>query len=323
MNLPQEVRDEIYANVFYSTRFTYAFEGHPLDTSARETGLALMRTCRRVRDEIGISWLHQVLFDFVDPTTLLNKLAYIPIALRGQIRHLCISARELMLGDEWSESWHDTTQVLKLLPGLKLDTLTVVGTGAWRPLESFYNLDKLIRHSDGWKELHYLSDNSEPLAFKVDGTDATPGDPKPECSPRPQPSDWQNTVEQRDGQASHPSVAVYQATPVVAPGAVMLALHPCIQEVFAQACTTDHLRRLFTRDAKFFIKFEDATPMTRGALWKHTLAVVKRGVRVDYAEKEGSPYLPSGDIRKYYPGTTWREINPPPSPVCKYDAGWY
>jgi hypothetical protein len=198
---------------------------------------------------------------------------------------------------------------LKLLPGLKLDTLTVVGTGAQRPLEAFYNLDTMIRHSDGWKELHYLSDNSEHLDYKINGTDDSLWDPKPQYSPRPQPSDWQNTVEQRDGQASHPSVAIYQATPVVAPGAAMPVLHPCIQQVFAQACTADHLRKLFTQDAKFFVKLEDATPLTVETVDKHMLVVVKRGAGVDYAEHEGSPYLPFGDIREYSPGMTWKEIH--------------
>ncbi|KAM0692947.1 hypothetical protein Q7P36_007504 [Cladosporium allicinum] len=324
MHLPQEVRDEIYANVFYSTHFTYAHEGHPIESSARETGLALLRTCRRVRDEIGVSWLHQVLFNFLDPFTLLNKLADLPITLREQICHVCVSGRELMIVyDEESESSYNTAQILKLLPGLKLDTLTVVGTRALGPFESFYNLDLMIRHSDGWKELHYLSDNSEPLAYKVDGNDAAPWETNPEYSPCPQPSDWQNTVEQRDGQASHPSVAIYQATPIAAPGAAMPDLYPSIQESFALACTTDHLRKVFTRDARFFVKLEEARSMTLEALEKHMLTIVKRGVGVDYAEKEGSTYLPFGDIREYSPGMTWREINPPPSPVSKYDDDWY
>ena len=117
MHLPQEVRDEICANIFYSTHFTYAHEGHPIESSAREIGLALLRTCRRARDEIGVSWLHQVLFNFLDPFTLLNKLADLPITLREQIRHVCVSGRELRkVYDEESESSYNTAQILKLLP---------------------------------------------------------------------------------------------------------------------------------------------------------------------------------------------------------------
>jgi hypothetical protein len=317
MNLPQEVRDEIYANVFRSTQFTYKFadqfepEGHRVECSARETGLALLRTCRRVRDEIGVSWLHQVLFNFSDPRTLLDKLSAIPLALREQVRHVSVSGRHLtIVCDASDDAPYGTAHVLKLLPGLQLDTLTVVGTGARRPLAAFHNLDKLIRHSDGWKELHYLSDNLEPLAYKVDEADRdSPWDPRPEYSPRPQPSDWQKTVEQRDGQASRPSVVVYQSAAVAVPGAPMPVLHPCIQKIFAQAQATEHLREVFARDAKFFVRLSDATPMTLEALQNHKLlAVVKRGVGVDYAEKEGSPYLPFGDVRKYSPGMTWRAI---------------
>jgi hypothetical protein len=251
-----------------------------------------------------------VLFDFSDPRTLLDKLSDIPLTLREQIRHVCVSGRKLtIVCDESDDAPYNTSHALKLLPGLNLDTLTVVGTGARRPLAAFHNLDKLIRHSDGWKELHYLADDLEPLAYKVDGTDDSPWDPQPEYSPRPQPSDWQNTIEQRDGQASRPSVVVYQSAAVAAPGAAMPVLDPCIPKVFAQAQANEHLRQVFTRDAKFFVKLEDATSMTLEALETHRLlAVVKRGVGVDYAEKEGSPYLPFGDVRKYSPGMTWREI---------------
>jgi hypothetical protein len=317
MHLPQEVRDEIYTDVFRSTQFTYNFadqfepeEEHRVECSARKTGLALLRTCRRMRDEIGVSWLHQVLFNFSDPRPLLDKLSAIRLAVREQIRHVSVSGRHLtIVCDANDDAPYGTANALKLLPGLQLDTLTVVGTGARRPLAAFYNLDKLIRHSDGWRELHYLSDNLEPLAYKVDGTYDSPWDPRPEYSPRPQPSDWQKTVEQRDGQASQPSVVIYQSAAVAAPGAAMPVLHSCIPKVFARAQATEHLRQIFTRDAKFFVRLEDATPMTLEALEDHRLlAVVKRGVGVDYAEKEGSPYLPFGDVRQYSPGMTWREI---------------
>jgi hypothetical protein len=315
MHLPQEIRDEIYANVFCSTHFTYAFEDHlnaverRVEPSARETGLALLRTCRRVRGEIGISWLHQVLFNFLDAYTLLDKLADIPITLREQIRHVCVSGSELsIVNDEGRTISCNTAQVLKMLPGLELDTLTVIGTGVWHPSD---NLDRLIHHSDGWKELHYLSDNSEPLAYKVDVTTTdSPQDAEPEYAPRPRPSDWQNLLEQRDGQASHPSIVAYQATTLIpAPGATTPVLHPCIRETFTRAATKEHIQKLSTQEANCFVKFEDATPITPETLEKPMLVVVKRGVGVDYAEKEGSPLLPFGDIRKFSPGMTWTEIH--------------
>jgi hypothetical protein len=138
MHLPQEVRDEIYANLFCYTHFTYANaiedqrEERRFNSSDCETGLALLRTCRRVRDEIGVSWLHQALFTFLVPYTLLVKLADIPITVREQIRHVCVSGSDLtVVYDEDSECEYDTTQALKMLPGLQLDTLSVIGTRDW------------------------------------------------------------------------------------------------------------------------------------------------------------------------------------------------
>jgi hypothetical protein len=202
MHLPQELRDEIYANLFCSTHFTYANEiedqreERRFSLSARETGLALLGTCRRVRDEIGVSWLHQALFTFLVPYTLLDKLADIPITVREQIRHVCVSGSDwTVVYDEDSECRYDTTQALKMLPGLQLDTLSVIGTRDWsHKLEAFYNIDSLLRHSDGWKELHFLADSPEPLDLKVAAYDVSPLGVKTDCSPRPQPSDWQEKL---------------------------------------------------------------------------------------------------------------------------------
>lgn len=246
---------------------------------------------------------------------MLDKLADIPTALRELIRHVCVRGCQMtIVYDEDDDCGYDTAQALEMLPGFNLDTLTVVGTGAWsHRLEAFYNIDSLIRLSDGWKELHYLADSPEPLAFKVDDYNVGPGLVRTDFCPRPQPADWQDILEQRDGQASHPSVAVYQGAAAATPDAAMPALHPCIHNVFARAQITDHLQKVFTRDARFFARLEDAAPITREALFKYMLLVVRRGVGVDYAEKEGSPYLRFGDIRKDSRGRTWKEIHPPPS----------
>jgi hypothetical protein len=132
MQLPQEIRDEIYATVFRSTRFAFGKRaysrdmGHRIRSANCGTALAILRTCRRVRDEVGVSWLNQVLFQFEDPTSLLRNLTRLPAALLGQIRHVRV------LGDVITLTPHDdcyycTAQILRLLPGLKLDRLTVLG----------------------------------------------------------------------------------------------------------------------------------------------------------------------------------------------------
>jgi hypothetical protein len=128
------------------------------------TALALLRTCRRVRDEIrdglGRKWIHESLFDFHCPEVLLDKSASIPVAIRCEIRRVRIVDSPLFVWkidaqrDE-DKLYYRTAQILKLLPGLKLDSLTVYTMTGLR--ESYTTLDTLVRYSDGWNELHFLS----------------------------------------------------------------------------------------------------------------------------------------------------------------------
>ena len=301
--LPQEIRDEIYANVFCSTRLAFGersvgrIDRRRVVSSARGTALALLRTCRRTQDEIGVSWLPKLLFHFEDPESLMNKLANIPIATLKQIRHVRVSGDPLMLSYGEHDVYYRTAQALKLLPGLELDTLTILGNrGA---SVAYHTLNMLVRYSDGWKELHYLSHTSELLGYKEDMSIFGPLDPMVDQYLRqPQPTEWQKALEQRDVQASNPSVLIYRATISATPGAV---LQPDTRKLFTQTFTAD-------QDARNFGGFEDAVLMRTGEIGKELLVVVKRGDGVDYAEKEDSPHLAIGDICEDLPGMTWMDI---------------
>lgn len=76
-----------------------------------------------------------------------------------------------------------------------------------------------------------------------------------------------------------------------------------MRNVFVQAFTAPDDPDAFSEGED-----EDATLMGPGEIDKEMLVVVKRGAGVDYAVKEGSPYLPRGDIRRDRPGETWEEI---------------
>ena len=55
----------------------------------------------------------------------------------------------------------------------------------------------------------------------------------------------------------------------------------------------------------------DPTLMRHEEIQKYILVVVQRGADVDYAEKEGSPYISVGDmadIREDWEGKTWIDI---------------
>jgi hypothetical protein len=306
MRLSQELRDKIYADVFCSTAFRgdrYMDPDHVIDHRlpvSSITSLALLRTCRRVRDEIGNTWIRQSCFSFKDPESLLDRLAGIPIAVRCQIRHLRLTDDLLVVvkseGDVGEHQLiYRTAQVLKLLPGLKLDTLTVYGMIS--PEDSFATLDMLVRYSDGWKELRFISSTTAILGFQYQPISNQP-------LRQPQPSDWQNALEQRDGQASRPSAMVYRSTDTTpldpwSPQYDLKAL-----KVFSQAFAAG-------QDAETFGQVMDPTLMRHEEIQKYILVIVRRGAGVDYAEKESSPYISVGDmadIREYWEGKTWIDI---------------
>lgn len=130
--------------------------------------LSLLRTCSRISDEVGDSWLGQVLISFEDVKTMLDKLTSLDSQTLGKLRHMRYSERRLTREfparrTSFLKHQHGLLRILKLLPGLCLDRLTVLGHH--NKVSRYCELDNLIIHSDGWEGLHYLSWNSEMLGF--------------------------------------------------------------------------------------------------------------------------------------------------------------
>ncbi|KAJ7716892.1 hypothetical protein B0H14DRAFT_3631839 [Mycena olivaceomarginata] len=214
--------------------------------------LALLRTCRRVHVEIGTTWLHQVLFCFGGPRAMLDKLTTIPAATRALIRH---------------------ARVLKLLPELALDRLTILGSQ--NPPFGYDTLDMLVRHGAGWKELYYLAPHSFLLSYEHYPQD------HPRYLRMPQPGYWQRVIEERDGTTSGASV-------------------PATRAPFAQTLPVGKPLESFGLEV-------DAALTMPDEYRKEVLVAVTRGRGVDYAEKEDSPYLEE-DMREWIGGKTWSEM---------------
>ncbi|KAK1817661.1 hypothetical protein LTR12_007969 [Friedmanniomyces endolithicus] len=314
MQLPQEMRDLIYGFVFCSTRFSYGKRAVGRNKLCRVLSanpgkaLSLLRTCRRVHAETGNQCLSQVLFHFEDPEALLDKLSRVNDTVRGGIRNLRIFGLSLLISQDDKGNAEEqnqylsnsTARILKLLPCLNLDKLTILG-GIPAPL-SYDTLDILIRHSDGWKELHFLSHDSEDLGYA--------------CSPdlmtlgyhgylrQPQPATWQAALERRDGPASRSSVMVYRSTDST----------PCsLLDPNKRAVFTQHYE--VGQSPRTYASVEDPALMAASERTKEILVVVKRGVGVDYAEKK-QPTLLKYDIRENDAARTWEEVKASSNEVC-------
>ncbi|KAJ7193813.1 hypothetical protein GGX14DRAFT_378656 [Mycena pura] len=290
MGLPREMRGEIYPHLFCSTRLVWGERSlgriSRLRITSAPNSLALLRSCRQIHAEIGTSWLQQVLFVFEDPNTMLDKLTNIPPTTLALIRHARISGDPVMLSWEHDDDvYYRTSQALRLLPGLALDRLTVLGPRG--PEISYETLDMLVRHGAGWKELYYLSHKSTFLGYRDnDNWLGLTGEHSPYLRV-PQPEGWQRALEARDGATSGASVTIYRAKAPRLPGAV---LDPARRAVFAQTLPPGC-------DVHTYATFEDAELMKDGEREKEILVVVKRGRGVDYSD---------GDIKEAR--LTWKQI---------------
>jgi len=307
--LPQELRDDIYSLLFSCTRLAFGERAITRLQRVRivpaPNSLALLRTCRRAKEEIGQRWLSQVLFSFEGPESMLDKLAAIPIDVLSMVRYLRVVGNPLVLSWPDDDVFFRLSKVLKLLPGLRLDKLTVLGTRYEKV--SYHTLDLLIRESSGWKELYYLSHHSTMLAYPRDGWFSDRTDENPYWR-RPQPSTWQDALLARDGESSGALVTIYRAT----------GKGPTVMQSrtrFDQKVADDN-------DPRTFGILEDQGLMAPAEREKEILVIAKRGYGVDYTENPASPLL-DGDIRAEMPGMTWSEIKRELSMLCKdSDDDW-
>ncbi|KAK4041665.1 hypothetical protein C8A01DRAFT_45205 [Parachaetomium inaequale] len=303
--LPQEIRDHIYHQLFASTRFSFGrcVTGGIADFTVKPApnGLALLRACRRAQLEIGNSWLRHVLFCFEDAKSMLDKLSALPTRTLSMMRRMRISGDTLMLtlpdDPDDTKVFYRLVAVLKLLPGLRLDQLTVLGT-IWHQV-NYDTLDGLITDGNGWKTLRYISCSSVMLGYpsrhqlpfmRPSWTE------KPQSWRQPQPKHWQTVLEGRDGAASGPSVTIYRAKE---PGSCGSILDPAKRVGYKQKPRKNPHSRpdVFPADPEL---------MTGDEQHKEIMVVVKRGSGVDYGERKSSPFI-SSDIRRDFPGRTWAQ----------------
>ncbi|RYP76920.1 hypothetical protein DL771_001473 [Monosporascus sp. 5C6A] len=248
---------------------------------------------------------------------MLNKLTAVPTDTLSKIRYLRVR------GDMLTLTWPDHEYIVplasafKLLPGLKLNTLTVLRGHV--DLTSYDSLSVLIADGDGWKELRYISHSSSLLGYgapddpiipfdlndpSIPQDPSIPRDPydpiaswdpnwwPPNYLRKPQPEFWRGVLTSRDGVSSNPSVAIYRSPKN---GPVGRVIREDSRLLFEQSDTTG------------FGLEEDASLCAGPERFKELLIVARRGHGVDYQVKKDSPFI-WRDIRRACPGMTWREI---------------
>jgi hypothetical protein len=188
LRLPGEVREQIYDDLFVSTRVSFGQRGieriGSRNLKPAPHALAVLRVCRLIHEEAKSLWLSRILFNFEDVESLLDKFSTLPLDILSQIRHVRTRGHDLMLGPHYR-----LVDVLTLLPGLQLDTITVLGLN--QGLMNYDTLGGLIEFGDGWRELRYITRDSTVLGFRC-GQSITRSFLR-----RPQPTDWNKTLLKR------------------------------------------------------------------------------------------------------------------------------
>lgn len=230
---------------------------------------------------------------------MLDKLSDLSPQVLGKLRHMRYSCEhplslQFFADDrQYRKYGYRLPEVLKLLRGLHLDSLTVVGRS--RARDRYRELDALINHSDGWKELYYLSNDSVMLGFGKFGILA--GNTTRDRDLRaPQPSTWSQALVARDGPTA--SVTIYRSMDEAVRGSMISKPSTC--QAFADQVAEPG------QEFQYGVQ-SDASLMVPGEKEKEILVVARRGTGVDYKENGTSPMM-RNDIRKDWPSMTWGQM---------------
>lgn len=309
LRFPQEILNLIYGYVLSSTRLSFGWRmissTHKQRVCSATYCLALLQVCRSIRTQIGPTWLGQVFFSFEDIKTMLDKLSALSMDDRSFIRHVRVSGDPLQV--KWSDSepprYYRISQALKLLPGLQLETLTVLAGRS--PEVAYMTLDMLVRHGTGWKRLYFISHNAKMFAFQERERPFF-GDYDREPYKRHfQPCHWQQMISCRAGYAPGASVVIFLG-----------------KRITGAECTGANYNILRDPDKILFKQNDDpgnslsARNQADGYLSvlasgrRETLVVVERGQNSKYQETWGSPYLEDcEDPRALLTANDWLEIH--------------
>lgn len=302
LNLPAELRDAIYFWVLNSTQITYGQKSRinqrikPTVNKSHPYALALLRTCRSITQEIGLRWIKWAVFSFESPEALLDILTTSPTACVANLRHVQVSSKPIMLSLPHDDVYYRLPWIMKLLPHLQLDTLTVLGgqannlAGGSAQID-YTTIDEMIKYGTGWRELRYITPNSSMLSFpKTERFGQT-------YLRKSQPGAWTLALSQRDGLESGSSVTIHRSTAT----SEHLQFSHGKHNAFEQTIAPQHVEDYALVEDSFL-----AAPSER---LKATLVIAKRGRNADVTKEIlRPPYDQEFDLRALSSNMSWSEV---------------
>jgi hypothetical protein len=233
------------------------------------------------------------LFAFERVHDLLEKLSSVPRGVVEQIRHIRVGSQPILLlppPDYRNKVLVKLVWALKLLPGLRLDTLTVLGD--YGPEVAYITIDGLVNYGNEWRELRYITGDSRMLGFR-----RVQFYHQILYARKPQPSTWSRVMAERDGVDSGAAVAIYRSTQANTPGTV---INPQNRQRFEQELQPGE-------SLESFGVGEDPELMHEDNARKELLVIVRRGEHAKIVEDTTVPFH-KDDIRQVFGVMTWPEI---------------
>jgi hypothetical protein len=201
LSIPVELRVLIYEQLFSSYTVRHGFG------TTSTNNAAILLTCHQIYDE---AWRHlplNVYMHFRGTETMLDMLMSVDQSIVTRIRHIQVKAFPFPLYAARQSHYHIFyfNNALSLLPGLHLERLVVEdsfhGFGlvdGWRDVVTYFDIEALLK-SDAWKELVYITPNTDFLASGYDHRRKRVA----------QPENWDALLKERDGEESGAEVQMF------------------------------------------------------------------------------------------------------------------
>ncbi|KAF2178320.1 hypothetical protein K469DRAFT_599711 [Zopfia rhizophila CBS 207.26] len=205
LSLPLELRELIYENLFSSYTVRHGF-GRASSSNSNRT--AILQICKQIHHEAWRFLPLNIQFHFRGTEAMLETLLSVDQPVVTRIRHIRVKAFPFPLYANGHVDYYPTyyfSNALSLLPGLHLERLVVEDCfhgfallDGWRDVVTYMDIEALLK-SDAWKELQYITPNTDFITSGYDHRRRRVA----------QPENWNALLQERDGETSGAEVQMF------------------------------------------------------------------------------------------------------------------